>query len=481
MLEFILLHTCGVFTTLGSMIYILAVISALHALLTKRWPQGAIAWALGLLSFPYVILFLYWIFGRDKFRGYVAARRQDNQSINHIPEIIREQTPGYRVLLEPPLKKFHVLEELASMPFTNSNDISLLIDGMQTFSTLFSAIDSAEEYILVQFFIVYDDKIGRELSKRLIAQADAGIRIYFIIDEFGSRKLPKSFIQKLRDHGVHILPFNTRRGIWNRFQLNFRNHRKLVIIDGKRAFAGGLNVGESYIGQDPRFTHWRDTHVQFTGPSVTAAQLCFLEDWYWAARSIPTLNWEPQKSPSGDKHMLVLPTGPADTLDSCSLFFTHLINSAQRRIWIVSPYFVPNSEVVVALQLAALRGVDVRILLPNAPDHLSVFFASYWYVHVMAMENIRFYRYTKGFLHQKVILVDDECASVGSANADNRSFRLNFEISIVTLDRDFASQVEAMLKGDFANSYQTSGDEYNRLPLPKKAAVKIARLFSPIL
>jgi cardiolipin synthase len=367
------------------------------------------------------------------------------------------------------------------MPFTTPNEVQLLVDGEATFSAIFEAIDEARDYLLVQFFIIRDDGLGRELKDRLCRKAREGIRVYLLYDEIGSHSLSKAYVRELREAGVDVRPFWTTKGWRNRLQVNFRNHRKIVVADGRVAFVGGLNVGDEYLGRNPRVGPWRDTHARFEGPSVTCVQLAFLEDWYWASHEVPQLEWRPAPAREGRKRVLVLPTGPADALETCNLFFLHAIHSARERIWIVSPYFVPDHDILAALQLAALRGVDVRIMLPLKPDHKIVYLASFSYLSHLAMEGVGVFRYEPGFLHQKVLLVDDDLASVGTANADNRSFRLNFEISMVVADREFAGEVETMLERDFARCRRVTEEDYERRGLLFKLGVKIARLFSPLL
>ena len=259
--------------------------------------------------------------------------------------------------------------------------------------------------------------------------------------------MSKSYISALRDGGIDIRPFNTRQGNSNRFQINFRNHRKIVVADGKVAFVGGHNVGDEYLGHNEEFGRWRDTHVKVEGPVALAVQLTFVEDWNWAAGNFLTnLNWKPQRAANDNLKALCLATGPADRFESCSLFFLHSINSAQKRLWIASPYFVPDEQTVSALTLAALRGVDVRILLPEKADSLLVHLSSFSYLRAAEKAGIKIYRYTDGFLHQKAMLVDDDTSAIGTANFDNRSFRLNFEITLLFKDANFASEVEVMFE-----------------------------------
>ena len=369
---------------------------------------------------------------------------------------------------------------MAEMPAVRGNSVDLLIDGETTFASIFAGIDAAEEYVLVQFFIVKDDELGRDLQARLIAKAREGIRVFFLYDEIGSYKLPKRYLDELREAGVEVSPFHSRKGHRNRFQINFRNHRKIVVVDGHTAWIGGHNVGDEYLGKGD-LGDWRDTHLKIDGPAAVAAQLSFFEDWHWATDSVPAFNWTPQHIAEDGVDVLVMPTGPADELETAGLMFVHAINSAQRRIWIASPYFVPDEAVMASLQLAGLRGVDVRILIPDEPDHLLVYLAAFSYFDQAGSTGVRFYRYTEGFLHQKTMLIDDNVSAIGTANLDNRSFRLNFEITAFAADDDFAAEVEQMLLEDFERSHLMRPSDYDERGFWFKLAVRLARLTSPIL
>ena len=205
----------------------------------------------------------------------------------------REETMEQRSNLGEENPVTRASELLAKIPVLRNNQIELLVDGQQTFDSIFEGIDAAKEYILVQFFIVKDDELGRELKSRLLARARAGVRVYFLYDEVGSHDLPKSYLEELREAGAEIVDFHTRKGPSNRFQINFRNHRKIVVVDGHTAWVGGHNVGDEYMGRDPEFGHWRDTHVKIVGPAVIATQVSFLEDWHWATNKVPEFNWTP--------------------------------------------------------------------------------------------------------------------------------------------------------------------------------------------
>jgi len=278
-----------------------------------------------------------------------------------------------------------------------------------------------------------------------------------------------------------VTGMKTTRGPSNRFQINFRNHRKTVVIDGRLAFVGGHNVGDEYVDRHSRLRPWRDTHIRFEGPAVLAAQVAFLEDWHWATESVPKLSWKPTPAQTDDKTMFVLPSGPDDEYDTCGLFFTHAITSAKRRVWIASPYFVPDEGIITALQLAALRDVDVRVIIPGLADQWLVKRAAMAYVPQVTQAGVKMYEYDKGFMHQKVMLVDDAVSVIGTANLDNRSFRLNFEMTVVTVGESFAKEVEAMLQQDIADSKMIDPVEFQNRSLFFKLSSRIARLFSPIL
>jgi cardiolipin synthase len=460
--------------------HVLGLLSSIHAIMSARTEQGAVAWAVSLNAIPYVAVPAYWVLGRSRFQGYVSSRQDEMEEIAGLEQAAIEQALDYALPMDQISPAARAAVGLAGLPFLRGNSLELLVDGDATFASLLKGIDAAEEYILFQFFIVHDDEIGRQVKAHLIKKAQAGVRVFFLYDEMGSHDLPQAYMDDLRQAGVEVYNFHTQKGPGNRFQINFRNHRKIVVVDGKEAWVGGLNVGDEYLGRDPKFGHWRDTHMRIEGPAALGAQLSFAEDWYWASEHWLDLSWNPVPSEDGDIPVLILPTGPADELETANLMFVHAINSAQERIWIASPYFVPDRPVITALQLAGLRGVDVRILIPDTADHLATWLAAYSYLDESASTGVDFYRYQDGFLHQKVMLVDDGVSTVGTANFDNRSFRLNFEITALVADGDFAAEIEHMLEADFAKSRLMQAGEYDTKPWWFRFAVKLARLTAPI-
>ena len=465
---FLALHVAGFF-------------SSIDAVMRARTSQGAIAWVISLNTIPIVSLPSYWVLGRTKFQGYVLARQQDDSELSQAHSEKMSNNDGFVSNLAATYPSVRAAELLADLPMSTHNSTELLIDGEATFESIFKGIDQAREYVLVQFFIVKDDDLGRQLKDRLIGRAREGIDVYFLYDEIGSYKLPETYLDELRQNGVRAVNFHSRKGPKNRFQINFRNHRKIVVVDGISSWVGGHNVGDEYLGKGEKFDHWRDTHLKIEGPATLAVQLSFTEDWHWATDDVLNLNWQRAFESFGEKDILIIPSGPADKFETAGLMFTHAINSAQKRIWIASPYFVPDEGIIAALQLAGLRGVDVRILIPDEPDHLLVYLAAFSYFQQAAHSGVQFYRYTKGFMHQKTMLIDDGVAAIGTANFDNRSFRLNFEITAIIVDRELNTEVEAMFLEDFGNSRQMNLGELAQKPFWFKLAVSLARLTSPVL
>ncbi|WP_457748924.1 cardiolipin synthase [Sulfurimonas sp.] len=463
-------------------VYVLGVISAFNAVMTARTSQGATAWLISLVTFPYIAIPLYWFFGRSKFNGYTVARKEAEELVSDKLKNIHTQTKNY-IAEKSSMKIFEkTSQQLVKLPYLRANALDLLIDGEKTFQSILAGIHEAKKYILLEFYIVRDDNLGSQIQHALIQKANEGVKIYFLYDEIGSYKLSQNYLNKMRKAGIEVYNFHTQKGVKNRFQVNFRNHRKIVIVDGKAAWIGGHNIGDEYLSKNKKFGHWRDTHIKITGPSVITIQKTFIEDWYWATeRFIEYLQWNPVPSQKEDKQILIVPSSPADKLETASLMFIQAINSATKRIWISSPYFVPDSAIIKALQLAGLKGVDVRILIPNKADHVLVYLAAFTYFKNVSATGVKFFRYNDGFLHQKVLLIDAMHAAVGTANLDNRSLRLNFEITALITDNTFTQEIKEMFENDFQHSYEIQTTEIEKQSFIFKLVTRLARLTAPVL
>ncbi|WP_334319593.1 cardiolipin synthase [Termitidicoccus mucosus] len=456
-------------------------LSSVRAILETRTPQGAVAWVVALNTLPYLSVPAFWVFGRNKFVGYVSLRRQ--KAVMTAPTIqaalihMRAQS----LLVTPHFGEPFAVERLAHLPLTRGNDAELLVDGDATFASIFAGIDRARDYVLVQFYIIHDDATGRELLARLTARAAAGVRCHVVYDEIGSSGLTNRYVRAMRAAGIRAVKFDSRRGRWNHTQINFRNHRKIVVVDGVEAWVGGLNVGDEYRSLDKKIGYWRDTHVRVAGPVVQCVQAAFVDDWHWAAGEVLKLEWKARPAPGGASRIaLCLPSGPSDELETATLFFLDAINTARRRVWIASPYFVPDEQFISALQLAALHGVDVRILIPDKSDSALVQLSAWAYLEDLEKAGVKTFRYEKGFMHHKVMVVDDAYCAVGTANFDNRSFRLNFEVTMVFADGDFTRQVAAMMEEDFGHSRLATTAELNGRGFWYRLGVRAAMLLAPL-
>ncbi len=457
------------------LLYLAAAVCVWRAISTARTPQGAVGWVVFLLAAPYLAVPAFLLLGHRRFRGYVIARTDSARVVAGLTRFGAEHAPP-----SPLAAPARAMERLAHMPVVRGNDIALLIDGEATFDAIFAAIDAAEDYVLAQFYIIRDDATGRAFADRLKAAAARGVKVHLLFDAVGSNRLPRAYIDDLRKGGVAVVNPDRMRGPQSRLSINFRNHRKSVVVDGKIGFVGGLNVAEEYMGRHPGFGPWRDTHARLTGPVVSQLQLVYLEDWHWATRELlDGLDWEPQRA-QADMTALILPSGPGDRTETGAMFFLTVLAAAERRIWIASPYFVPDADVLSALKQAALRGVEVRLLVPEAADHWITWLAAFAYFDEVAEAGVEIWRYGEGFLHQKVVVVDDAMLAVGTTNLDNRSFRLNFEVMAVYFDARAARAGADMLEADFARATRL------RRPLSAQSrtiriGAPIARLFSPIL
>lgn len=461
----------------------LGMLAAVHALFTVRTAQGALAWAVSLIFMPVLTLIPYLIFGRNKFSAYIKARRQVDAEMHEASAKIDWRGWVKEVIQENPDQRHSSVNafcKLTGMPLLANNNVQLFINGQRTFEALFIALREAKKVILMEFFIVNDDALGRELKDELIACANRGVKVYFLYDRVGSIRLPGRYIASLVRAGIKAYAFSTRSSFINRFQWNFRCHRKITIIDGEVAFVGGHNVGIEYLGKKPPLSPWRDTHIKLQGPIVTSLQETFAEDWFWASGTLPELLFQ-TSFPIRGVACQSIPSGPADAQETCSLFFVEALNAAKRRIWISTPYFVPDEAVWSALELAVLRGVDVRILLPSRKDHLFVFLASILYSMEAVKIGVHIFNYSEGFVHQKVVLIDDDVAVIGSANLDNRSFRLNFEIMVLAISESFNKEVEQMLLNDFAASKEKTMADATKYSTLYRLGLGIARLLSPVL
>jgi cardiolipin synthase len=461
--------------------YIAGIVAGVHAVMTTRTATGAIAWSVSLVLMPFIAVPAYLVFGRSKFEGMVEVYEDRKDEIDAtIAEFKKHQEP-WVVSGDGSYAEYEAIKNLVATEMTRGNRAELLINGDATFDSILAGVAEAQDYVLFQFYMFHDDRLGRRVQQALIERARAGVRVYVLYDEIGSGGLPARYVDELRSAGVKVSSFKPTQGSSNRFQLNFRNHRKIVVVDGVTGWIGGHNVGDEYLGLDPKFNPWRDTHVRLEGPVVIQLQVVVMSDWYWATRELPDLTWTPTAVEVDDLNAMIVPFSPSSRLEIAGLFFVAALNAAKDRIWLSAPYFVPDEAVLKALELAALRGVDVRIITTGKPDSLPVYLAAFHYIDQLKDLGIKFYSYEPGFLHEKVMLIDDRISTVGTPNFDNRSFRLNFEVTALIADAGFAGEMEKMFEQDFAHAVPIDQDFMSKKPFWWRLGVNLSRLAAPVL
>ena len=452
-------------------LHVAGILLALHSLLRTRSPQGTMAWILGLVTFPYIAIPLYLALGVARIRRHTEQEMADCGAERLQPMLAPHRVEGGIIS--------RMLERCCGYPLCGGNSIRLLRDGEDTYPVLEQAVREARSFIMVEFFIIRDDRVGSALRELLEARARDGLAVYVIYDELGSHKLPNGYLRRLRRAGVKVASFNGRRFWWSSFlRINYRNHRKLVVIDGELAYLGSLNVGQEYS----RRNSWRDTFLSLRGPAVGETMQSFLHDWYRATGENINAGLPVHAEPAGTECCQLIPSGPDDGSTSYwHLAVQELAAHARKRLWLATPYFTPTEAVYSALQGAALRGVDVRILVPQKSDNRMANLALLTYQRGLISRGVKMLGYTPGVLHEKVAVMDDMTSTVGSANLDERSLRLNFELTLFMEGREMNERVAAMLEEDMRHSTPLAADAWERAGWPVRLGARICRLLSPVL
>ncbi len=457
-------------------LHALGTLLALHALMRRRSPQGTMAWMLALFLMPAFAIPFYLVLGGGIIRRRRNKRRLPQESINRLlaPAHHRRVTP---VGAERPLVR------VSGQQPCGGNSVQLLEGGQQSYPELERELCGAQHSILLEFFIIKNDRVGNRLKEILQERAAQGVQVCVIYDEIGSYKLPLGYLRSLRRAGVRVASFNGRRYWWSSMlRLNYRNHRKLAIIDGRAALIGSLNVGIEYMHLD-NAPYWRDTFVRLEGPIVSDAICSFAEDWHRATHEdISAQLTLPPAESAGEETCLLLPSGPANAPASVrQLPLLELVDAAPQRLWLASPYFVPDEAVASALQRAALRGVDVRLLLPRRSDNALAELAMLTYLPGLIDCGVQVLAYTRGFLHEKVALADNAFSTIGTANLDERSLSLNFELTLLMRGGHMAQQVADMLARDMQHCTPLRRQDWENTSLPRRLAAHFCRLLSPVL
>jgi cardiolipin synthase len=462
-----------------------AVVSIVIIILERKRPEKTIAWLLVFVLLPPFGLILYIFLGRnwkkhkltEDFSPYV--RDLIYRVINKI------ENPEYIPLIE-------LLAKNSDSPLFIDNDITLFKDGSEKFKCLVEEIKKAKHHIHLEYYIVKSDKIGNEIKDLLVQKAKEGVKVKFIIDRVGSIKMKKSAVRELRAAGVDLVQYSYFLAPILRMintQINYRNHRKIVVIDGRVGFIGGINIGDEYLGKG-KLGYWRDTHIMVKGDFVLGLQAVFLDDYFTIKRidgdyflqKDEFANYFPEPVKSNKQIMQLVKSGPDSEFPAIMQGVLKMITMAKKNIYITTPYFVPTESIMEALKMSALSGVDVKILFPGRFDHVLVYYASRTYLAELLRCGAKAYFYSKdSFIHSKVMTVDGKISTIGTANMDIRSYELNYEINAVIYDDTKTSDLDKQFFKDLEKSDEIFIEDLDGISRFHKILEATSRVFSSLL
>lgn len=466
---------------------------AVTVFIERKKPMTALVWILTLTFLPVVGFILYLAFGRNlrlnKKKMFKAKKVYDafyNEWLVKQKYLLDDRKIEFS---DPDMEQYREIIgmhlNMSRSIYTQDNDLTLFTDAKSKYEALMQDIENATDTIHLLYFIINNDNIGRKIVGLLEKKASQGVKVRVLYDHVGSILTPfRMFKGLIRAGGQVYRFFPLRLGTYLR--VNYRNHRKIVVIDGKIGYVGGINIGDEYMGLHKRKTPWRDTHLRLTGTAVYFLQERFIMDWYYVSREkgfddtkVVESFFPPVKSP-GVTGVQIVSSGPDSSGEQIKRGYIKMINSAREELFIQSPYFVPDDPFLEALQMAAMSGVDVRVMLPGIPDKRFVYRVATSYIEDLLSYGIKVYLYP-GFLHAKMVVMDGKIASVGTTNIDIRSFLLDFEVNAFVYDTDFSRQCCEAFRKDMEISRLVTREWYDSRSLWVKFAEGICRLFSPLM
>lgn len=475
---------------MGSLFVVNMLFSIIIVFFERRAPKSVWAWLLLLFFLPGVGFVFYLFLGEDmhKRKMFRDKELEDDlhEAIRHQKFQLRKRKPGQTdedIAGYTDLIMYNM--ETADAILLSENDIDIFTDGNEKFEALIEDLEKAEHFIHLQYYIIRNDVLFQRISEVLKKKAAEGVEVRVLFDGMGCRSVNKGFWKKLEKAGVQTAEFFP--AILRRFQLriNYRNHRKIVVIDNRVAYVGGFNIGREYIDLDEKFGHWRDTHLRIRGMGVMGLQLRFILDWNYAAKDKLLQNEkyfiEPEQGVRDHCEVQIISSGPDNSLEQIRDNYIRLISGAKKRICIQTPYFIPDESVMNALLIAVRSGIEVNLMIPCMPDHPFVYWATYSYMGELLSAGANCYTYDNGFLHSKGIIVDGEVFCYGTANMDIRSFALNFEVNAVVYSRAKAREMEEIFRRDLNYCTQITMDVYAARNLKIRFKEQVCRLMSPLL
>lgn len=453
--------------------------------LERKEPSATLAWLLVLFLIPGVGIVLYAAFSQNISRQKIFTIYENEEMV--VSSALRKQHQaldrGTFPFVNSCGEKWRELIRLNQVYgesyYTQDNEVEIITDGEDKMRRLFADIENAEKSINIQYFIIKKDIAGDALLKRLIARARQGVEVRLLVDALGSRTINRELVRELKAAGGLYGEFFPTKWKFFNTKINYRNHRKIVVIDNSVGYTGGFNIAREYVGLKKKFGYWRDTHLRITGGSVKDLNMVFMLDWRAATGEmldIEEMLFEPYPV-QGSKGIQIVSCGPDRQREQIKRAFLKMITTAKKSIYIQTPYFVPDRTILECLKMAAQSGVDVNLMIPCIPDHMFVYWATYSYVAEIMRAGGNIYIYDEGFLHAKTMVVDGEVSTAGSCNFDIRSFKLNFETNAFVYDRDVSIRLEEAFREDMRRSHLLTPEIYEE----RGIIIRIKEVFSRIL
>ena len=472
---------------LGSIMIANFVLAFTIIFLERKNASSTWAWLMVLFFIPILGFILYLVLGRKLSRHIFTwdtkSRLGVEKEVQSQLEVIEnDQLPYKQDVLRQYKELYYLHLKHNDAIYSQNNKVDLFTDGAEKFSALIHDLEQAKHHIHLLYYIVRHDQLGTKIANVLIKKAKEGVKVRFLYDDMGSRSLSRSYIRRLEKANIQVGAFFPPKLPKINFKINYRNHRKLAIIDGHTGYIGGFNIGDEYLGKSDKFGYWRDTHLRIRGDAVKTMQTRFILDWNQASRN--HIGYDEKYflgGEIGDVGIQIVSSGPDQDWEQIKYGYIKMILAAKEYVYIQTPYFIPDDSLMDALRIAALSGVKIKVMIPNKPDHMFVYWATLSSVGELLHEGAEVYLYQNGFLHAKTIVVDGKISSVGTANIDVRSFRLNFEVNAFLYDVDIANQLVEAFQQDIKLSTQMTRSLYERRSVAIKFKESISRLLSPIL
>lgn len=474
----------------GHLAFINLILAVIIVFFQRKDPKSVWTWLLILYFIPILGFIFYLLIGTDMYKQKMFRTKEIEDRLS---DAVRKQKILFRnrELAESypemagysDLVLYHL--QTAGAILSDDNEVRILIDGREKFRALKEDMEKAEHFIHIQYYIIRNDEVFAEIKEVLARKVKQGVEVRLLYDSMGCKGMKKAEWKKLEALGIQTAPFFP--ALYGRLQLriNYRNHRKIVVVDGKVGYVGGFNVAREYIGLDRKFGYWRDTHMRITGSAVQFLQGRFILDWNYANRaaavSFDKYLFHPVSSSEGHCPVQVVSSGPDNQNQNIRDTYLRLIHKAQKSIYIQTPYFIPDESILTALLIAAKSGVEVNIMIPCKPDHPFVYWATYSYIGDLVLAGANCYTYENGFLHAKGIVVDEMVLSYGTANMDIRSFSLNFEVNVIIYDKQKAVEMVGYFKEDLKKSKLITRNGYLSRSLKIRMKEQVSRLLSPLL